>query len=85
MNNFTNLPKETIAFDYPDSSIVRGNGVGDSVYKTFDICRKMRKMIMLTCSWNLWINWPKNELCDKINQPLASQNTMKDNKLIKKN
>ena len=28
-------PKETIAFDYPDSSIVRRNGVGDSVYKTF--------------------------------------------------
>lgn len=26
----------TNAFDYPDSPIVRDNGFGDSVYRTFD-------------------------------------------------
>lgn len=43
---------EINAFDYPDSTIVRGNGFGDLVYGTFDgLGRGIRKMTLLVgCS-----------------------------------
>lgn len=43
--------KEVNAFDYPDSATVTGNGLSDSVYKTFDNLWKNRViMILVSCS-----------------------------------
>ena len=62
--------KETNAFDYADSPIVRGNKFADSVYKTFDNLWKNKEndaaeQLLLTSLDKLMKE--KNELHDKIN------------------
>ena len=60
---------------------MRGNRFADSTYKTFDILRKNKEND--DANWLLSASLDKlakakNELCDKINQLLASQNRVKD-------
>jgi hypothetical protein len=69
--------KETNTFDYPDSPNVRGNGFGDSVYKTLDNLWKNKEKDdtgQLTLASLDKLTMGKNELHDKINQLLSSQN-----------
>lgn len=50
--------KETDAFDYTNSSIVRDNEFDNSVYKMFDNLQKNKENDdASSCSWHLWIDW----------------------------
>lgn len=74
--------KEVNAFDYPDSATVTGNGLSDSVYKTFDNLWKNKGnndsgQLFLASLGKL--TKEKTEFHAKIKQLLASQNVVKNN------
>ena len=75
--------KEMNAFDYPDSPTVGQQQIFfDSVYKTIDSLWKSKEND--DAGWLSLASLDKStknrdEFCDKINQLVASQSTMKDN------
>ena len=60
---------------------MRGNRFADSTYKTFDVLWKNKKNDdagrVLPASLDKLAK-EKNEACDQVHQPLASQNRLKD-------